>query len=167
VASKHVLRPVADPSGAEASPDEGPQAGYGIITTLSQEVPALPLVKGVGRLLGGLTHLSVAEPAGCELASARVRSIAVCAGSGGDVLRGCGAELWVTGEMSHHEALAATQSGKIVVTTFHSNTERRFLDVKLRGLLEGELRQGGRAETEVKVSERDRDPFRTLALEGI
>ena len=107
----------------------------------------------------------MAEPVGCDLHHANITSIAVCAGSGGDVLRGCEAQLWVTGEMSHHEALAATQRGKIVVTTYHSNTERKFLDFKLRAMLKESLRDAGEEEVEVEVSRWDRDPFRTLEVE--
>ena len=45
----------------------------------------------------------------------KVSSIAVCAGSGGSVLNtplGRKADLWITGEMSHHEVLDAHHWGR-------------------------------------------------------
>eukprot|EP01135_Chromosphaera_perkinsii_P011410 Nk52_evm55s2391 gene=Nk52_evmTU55s2391 len=74
-----------------------------------------------------------------------ISGVAVCAGSGGSVLDKCrgpslpsslseeeeGAavpiQAWVTGEMSHHEVLAATSRGFAVLLCEHSNTERGFL----------------------------------------
>ena len=43
------------------------------------------------------------------------------------VLRGCDADVWVTGEMSHHDLLAANADGVSVVLAEHSNSERGFL----------------------------------------
>lgn len=135
-------------------------------TTLSKEVPAAKIIKGVGRLLGGFRHLHLVQPAGCDLAHATVTKVAVCAGSGADVLRGSDAELWITGEMSHHDALRAAQEGRIVVTTYHSNTERRFLEHRLRSALEEKL-QETEAEAEVFVSQVDKDPFRVVDIEAL
>ena len=54
--------------------------------------------------------------------------VAVCAGSGASILCHAGnADLWITGEMSHHEALDAQQNGVSVLLCEHSNTERGFL----------------------------------------
>ena len=70
-----------------------------------------------------------------------IRTVAICAGSGGDVLRDVEADLLFTGELSHHEALRATEKGRCVVTLFHSNTERGFLKSVLQGKLEGVLKE--------------------------
>ena len=40
-----------------------------------------------------------------EILASPVSSVAVCAGSGSSVLNGVAADLFVTGEMSHHEVL--------------------------------------------------------------
>jgi len=56
-----------------------------------------------------------------------IRTVGICAGSGGSVLKDCDADLLFTGELTHHEALAATERGAAVVTLFHSNSERGFL----------------------------------------
>jgi hypothetical protein len=87
--------------------------------------------------------------------------------------------LLFTGELSHHEALAATEQGKCVVTAFHSNTERAFLKSRMRPDLLVELERMVEQEEidemadresmglaggfELAVSEVDRDPFEIVA----
>ncbi|KAI0756558.1 NGG1p interacting factor 3 [Daedaleopsis nitida] len=56
-----------------------------------------------------------------------ISTIAVCAGSGGSLLLGVDADVYFTGEMSHHEVLAAVQSGHNVILCGHTNTERGYL----------------------------------------
>ena len=82
-----------------------------------------------------------------------MKSVAVCAGSGSSVLAGVEADLYVTGEMSHHDILNANHCNATVILCEHSNTERGFLTVlrqKLTVLFEGLV--------DIRVSERDRDP---------
>jgi dinuclear metal center YbgI/SA1388 family protein len=57
----------------------------------------------------------------------KVRSIAVCVGSGGSLLGGVDADVLLTGEMSHHEILAAISKGRSVILLDHSSSERPFL----------------------------------------
>ena len=56
-----------------------------------------------------------------------MKSVAVCAGSGSSVLHGVCADLYISGEMSHHEVLDAVHRGRSVILCDHSNTERGFL----------------------------------------
>lgn len=58
-----------------------------------------------------------------------VSTVAVCVGSGRGVLvpHAQGADVWVTGELSHHDVLAATAAGITVILTDHTNTERGYL----------------------------------------
>jgi putative NIF3 family GTP cyclohydrolase 1 type 2 len=57
-----------------------------------------------------------------------ISSIAVCAGSGASVLVNAGkVDLWITGEMGHHEALDCQEKNISVLLAEHSNTERGFL----------------------------------------
>lgn len=93
-----------------------------------------------------------------------IQKVAVCAGSGYDVLKDADADLFVTGEMSHHNALRLTMLGKSVLTVFHSNSERGFLSAVLKGQLEGELKKDGEEGVEVLVSEEDMDPFEILEI---
>lgn len=70
------------------------------------------------------------------------------------MLRGAKADLYLTGEMSHHEVLDAVQSGVSVVLCDHSNTERGFLTIlkqTLDVLFEREIA--------IHVSTADRDPL--------
>jgi putative NIF3 family GTP cyclohydrolase 1 type 2 len=55
-----------------------------------------------------------------------VRTVAVCAGSGSSVLPGAAADVWLTGEMSHHDCLSAAHKGITTILADHSNTERGF-----------------------------------------
>ena len=90
-----------------------------------------------------------------------IRTIALCAGSGGSVLAGAAdADLWVTGEIAHHEVLAAIERGTCVIALNHSNSERSYLGAVMKGLLEKELaREWTDGGVEVKVSEKDADPL--------
>lgn len=88
-----------------------------------------------------------------------IKSVAICAGSGFDVLKDSDADLFVTGEMSHHAALRLTMLGKCVLTVFHSNSERRFLRKSLLPRLQGILQKEVNGPVDVLVSEEDEDPF--------
>ena len=83
--------------------------------------------------------------------------MAVCAGSGSSVLRGIKADLWLTGEMSHHEVLDATHRGSTVVLCDHSNTERGYLE-QLQHVLTERLEN----KVQVIVSSADRDPLEVV-----
>jgi putative NIF3 family GTP cyclohydrolase 1 type 2 len=59
-----------------------------------------------------------------------VYRVAVCAGSGGDLLEDAvasGAQLFLTGELRHHDALRAVEAGLTVVCALHSASERGVL----------------------------------------
>lgn len=82
--------------------------------------------------------------------------VAVCAGSGGELLDAalaCNAQVFVTGEMRHHDALRATAAGVMVICTLHSHSERVTLP-RLRDRLTTAL-----PAVDFRVSQADRDPF--------
>ncbi|MEA2752596.1 MAG: hypothetical protein QOI41_6739 [Myxococcales bacterium] len=85
-----------------------------------------------------------------------VTRIAVAAGAGGELLEDAvraGAEVFVTGEVRHHDALAAARRGVTVIATLHSNSERaavRAYAARLGARLEG---------VAVTTSLADADPF--------
>lgn len=56
-----------------------------------------------------------------------ISTVALCAGSGASVLSGAKADLYLTGEMLHHDVLEATQKGVHVILCNHSDSERGFL----------------------------------------
>jgi dinuclear metal center YbgI/SA1388 family protein len=81
---------------------------------------------------------------------------AVCAGACGDLLDQAiaqKAQLYVTGEMRHHDALKAARAGLTVVCLLHSNSERAVL----KRLGEGLSKR--LPELAISLSEQDRDPF--------
>jgi dinuclear metal center YbgI/SA1388 family protein len=84
----------------------------------------------------GVTHVLVAGSPDRVVTRA-----AVCAGSGGDLVPdaiNAGAELFLTGELRHHDVLRAVASDMGVICALHSSSERavlssleRFLGVRL------------------------------------
>ncbi len=85
-----------------------------------------------------------------------IERAAVCAGSGGELIGdalAAGADLLLTGELRHHDALRAAEAGLAVICTRHSTSERAAL-LPLAERLARELSGVG-----VIVSREDRDPF--------
>lgn len=70
------------------------------------------------------------------------------------MLSGVPADLYLTGEMSHHRILEAIACGRTVIVCNHSNTERGYLkEIKI------ELEQQLGENYEVKISQFDHDPL--------
>lgn len=84
-----------------------------------------------------------------------ISSIASCAGSGSSVLQDIDADLYLTGEMSHHDVLHAISNQRCVLLCEHSNTERGFLKSTLKPTLTKMMNN----EVEIIVSEVDKDPL--------
>lgn len=139
-------------------------AGMGRLATLSSPQPLSTICDIVKRHLG-ISHLRVAHAdpvcwkrrCGLDSACGTIRTIGVCAGSGGSLLRGVDADLYITGEMSHHEVLAAVAEGRSVILSEHTHTERGFLPSVVKALSE----QVGE-NVEFIVSETDEDPLKTI-----
>jgi putative NIF3 family GTP cyclohydrolase 1 type 2 len=145
------------------APETHSPAGYGAIGRFEdaadkEGVPLRDVLHRLAQGLGGLRHVMMASPVGADVRTAKVRSFAVCAGSGYDVLKNADVDLIVTGETSHHSALRAIQQGRTLVQVFHSNSERRYLQDVLRKALEEQLKASV-PEAEVVLSEYDKDPF--------
>lgn len=82
-----------------------------------------------------------------------ISSAAICAGSGSSVVNGIDADLYLTGEMLHHDVLEATQNGRNVILCNHSDSERGFLKIFQSKFQNESLR--------VLVSEVDKDCLKT------
>ena len=163
-----------------------PGAGMGRIVRFDQPVPLTEIIDRIGLGLGNPKGFPIAVPQGKNAGDMMIGSVGICAGSGGGLFSqmeqdGEDVDLYFTGELSHHEALAAIEKGKSVICLFHSNTERGFLHGVLRGQLEttigeewervrNEELQAGDLSDELKeslndeqfdvaVSEVDRDPY--------
>ena len=95
----------------------------------------------------GLSHVMVAGSL-----DRSVKRIAVAAGAGGELLSDAirqKAELFVTGELRHHDAMR----GCAIIATLHSNSERAAVR-EFGGRVASSL-----AGVEVMLSDRDADPF--------
>ena len=102
--SRDVIEEVVGPEGFEES-------GMGRIVVLKSPVPLGILVQRVKNHLR-LDRLIVAD--GSE--GRELKKIALCAGSGGSLFKGLDVDLFFTGELSHHEALAAKERGISVIS---------------------------------------------------
>jgi putative NIF3 family GTP cyclohydrolase 1 type 2 len=116
-------------------------------------------VPALAELIKSLLAVGTLRVAVGEGAPLRCRTIGVCAGAGGSLRpeateQGC--ELFLTGEMRHHDVLAAKAEGCTVVLAGHTNTERGYLRV-LRKRLCAEL-----PDLTVSVSKKDADPLKAM-----
>ena len=102
----------------------------------------------------GINHLLVAGPT-----TGNAMRAAVCAGACGELLNDAlsqKVDIYVTGEMRHHDALRAASAGMTVICTLHSNSERITLG-RLKQRLQQEL-----PALQCVLSQADRDPFLIL-----
>ncbi|KAF7292127.1 hypothetical protein MIND_01239700 [Mycena indigotica] len=93
-----------------------------------------------------------------------VRSVAICAGSGASMFAEAKepVDVYFTGEMQHHEVLAAVGKGTHVILCGHTNTERGYLPL-LKAKLQAELLgDDGLGEVEVVVSASDKHPLEVV-----
>lgn len=120
------LIPLLDP-GAVPSAEAAGQLGLG-------RVGKVPMPVTVGDLVGrlkaslGMSNLIVGRtPGGLSTA---VETVAICAGAGRslvpDVLAS-GAQVYLTGELPHHDVLKLLRAGVCPLLTLHSNSERPAL----------------------------------------
>lgn len=131
-----------------AAPPEG--VGQGRIGDLAAPVSREELIARIKRELQ-LGHVLVAGPT-----SGAVSRVACLAGAGREHLLDAlsqKAELYLTGEIPHHDALKAARQGCTVVATLHSNSERAVLR-----RLEASIRQR-LPDLPILISKQDADPF--------
>jgi dinuclear metal center YbgI/SA1388 family protein len=136
-------------------PSTSCDAGAGRRVQLSKSVKLRTVVDRVKRWLK-LDHVRVAVGDGRSLQSA-VASVALCPGAGGSVLKGQPADLYLTGELRHHDILAANAAGTSVILTDHTQCERGYLP-RLAERLRKELDQG----VTIHISRCDREPLRII-----
>ena len=129
--------------------------GEGRRIVLDQKLSLPALVEKIKSRLG----IDTVRVAVGERAPRNYRTIGLCAGAGGDLRptateQGC--EVFLTGEMRHHDVLAAKAAGCTVILAGHTNSERGYLRV-LRKRLRTEL-----PELNVAVSRRDSSPLQDM-----
>jgi dinuclear metal center YbgI/SA1388 family protein len=124
--------------------------GIGRVGALPAGTDRRALLGQVKRALG-VGALLVAGPS--EGPAARA---AVCAGAGRELLGDAlaqRADVYLTGELPHHDALRAAAAGMTVLCALHSNSERATLR-RLKGRIEADA-----PGLQAVISETDRDPF--------
>nr|CAD7579076.1 unnamed protein product [Timema californicum] len=104
-----------------------PVAGHGTgrLCVLKKPISILEAVERVKRHIN-IPYVRLALASGKDQDSL-VETVALCPGSGTTVLKGVKADLWLTGEMFHHEVLDAAHQGTHVILCNHSDSERGFL----------------------------------------
>lgn len=148
-----LVRAVGHGEVGSFSPLPLPGSGVGRWVNLHEPAPLEELVRRIKAALG-LSHCRVAA-APEHARGTSIERVGVCAGAGGSVFENVtGLDLYLTGEMRHHDVLAKVQAGASVVLCDHTNTERGYLPYFAE-----RLRRATAAAVEVKVSERDRDPL--------
>jgi dinuclear metal center YbgI/SA1388 family protein len=131
-------------------PIEQSDGGQGRLVELKRPVRLKTLAQRIKDYLG-LKTLRLASAA----EDTAIRTVALCAGAGSDALSGVQADCYLTGEMSHHNVLAATSDGAHVILCEHTNTERGYLPV-FKKILGKALGEG----VDISISEIDSDPIK-------
>lgn len=137
-------------------PKPGPGIGQGRLLHLSKWTTLATIVRRAKKHLG-LKQVRLAAAPQHENFDTLIGSIALCAGAGGSVLAGQSAAVYLTGEMRHHDILAANRRGASVILTDHTNTERPYLPVladRLTDMLNGKV--------DIRISRCDADPLRIV-----
>lgn len=89
-----------------------------------------------------------------KIVDSLISTAAICAGSGASLLNGIEADLYLTGEMLHHDVLEATQKEIHVILCNHSDSERGYLKL-FQTKLQFEV-------LNVHVSKQDKDCLTTI-----
>jgi dinuclear metal center YbgI/SA1388 family protein len=128
--------------------------GQGRFVRLKEPLLLADAVDCIKRHLG-LSQLRVAAAPRHEGGAGLIRSVAACAGSGGSLFEKLSDyDLYLTGEMRHHDVRARAIEGSSVVLAEHTNTERGFLPLLAQRL---SAETGGAVA--FHVSQCDREPL--------
>ncbi|MCJ7728299.1 MAG: Nif3-like dinuclear metal center hexameric protein [Sedimentisphaerales bacterium] len=125
--------------------------GLGRIGKLSKPTQLTKIIERIKRYTGTKAFGIVGKE------NRLVKKAAVCAGSCGKLINLVIAQkcdLYLTGELKHHQALAAQESGLTCICLSHSVSER-FILKKFAKQLQKRLNQ-----VTIKISKKDADPFK-------
>ena len=177
---KHVKNDTDQEIDDAECPYTSDNTGAGRLITFDEPQPLAALITRIAHATGTPKGFPVAIPQGAALEDLKIKTVGICPGSGSSVISGLdqAPDLVFTGEMSHHEALGVIERGGCVITLFHSNSERGYLDAVMKEKLEnevqrvwGEMREDGKGDgfedesVRIDVSERDRDPYGIVVLQ--
>jgi dinuclear metal center YbgI/SA1388 family protein len=125
--------------------------GLGRIGQLAQPLTIAQIIDKIKKSTGAKAVGLVADD------KKLVKKAAVCAGSCGKIINSviaAKADLYLTGELKHHQALAAQEAGLTCICLSHSVSER-FILKKLAKQLQKSLKG-----TIIRISRKDKDPFK-------
>jgi len=125
--------------------------GLGRIGRLAEAKPLSQIIEKIKKVTGAKA-IGIVGPQ-----NRTVRTAAVCAGSCGKIINSVIAEncdLYLTGELKHHHALAAKEAGVTCVCLSHTVSER-FALKNLANKLKRRLKN-----VTIKISKKDTDPFK-------
>lgn len=151
-----LIRGVCDSAGLPVLPnDKNQNVGFGRVSSLQKPASIESIIDRMKAFLG-LEKCRVALST-THTVNSIVQKIAVCAGSGASLYKPGSCDVYITGEMSHSNLLAACASGTTVLLFEHSNTERGFLKSVLQSLLTKEC-----PEVDFVCSSTDMDPIKIM-----
>jgi dinuclear metal center YbgI/SA1388 family protein len=129
--------------------------GLGRIGKLGQPVRIKQIIEKIKKYTGAKAVGMVGDE------KRLVKTAAVCAGSCGRIINSviaAKADCYVTGELKHHQALAAQEAGLTCICLSHSVSER-FILKKFAKQLHKQIKQ-----VTIKISKKDADPFKWKEL---
>jgi dinuclear metal center YbgI/SA1388 family protein len=124
--------------------------GLGRIGTLKKPLSMQKAIAAI-KAATGCNAVGIVGPA-----KRTVKKTAVCAGSCGKIINSViaqGADLYLTGELKHHQALAAQEAGMTCICLSHTVSER-FALKNLAKQLKKQLKT-----VTIRISKKDKDPF--------
>jgi dinuclear metal center YbgI/SA1388 family protein len=124
--------------------------GLGRIGKLAQPTRIKQIIKRIKKYTGAKAIGIVGDE------KRLVKTAAVCAGSCGKIINlviAAKADLYLTGELKHHQALAAQEAGLTCICLSHTVSER-FILKKFAKQLQKQIKQ-----VTIKISKKDSDPF--------
>jgi len=140
--------------------DPGPHgdgSGLGKIGNLPEAVNFLSYTKRVKDLLG----IQTLRVSGSD--NSLIKRVAVVGGSGGDMIKIAakkGADLLITGDIGHHDALTAESCGVNIIDAGHFNTERTALIVYANKMEENFY--SNNTDITVEIYNEETDPIRDI-----
>ena len=130
--------------------DIGDKIGLGRIGDLAKPMKLAEIIKRIKKYTGAKAFGIVSDE------KKIVKKAAVCAGSCGKIINLVIADkcdLYLTGELKHHQALAAKEAGLTCICLSHTVSER-FILKKFANQLKKQLNG-----VTIKISKKDADPF--------
>jgi len=128
----------------------GTQFGLGRIGELAKHVRTTKIIERIKKATGAKAVGLIGDQ------NRLVKRAAVCAGSCGKIINSviaAGADLYLTGELKHHQALAAQEAGLTCICLSHTVSER-FILKKFARQLQKQIKT-----IKISISKKDADPF--------